>query len=809
MYISLNWLQDFIKIPAKISAQDIAEQLTAHTVEVEGFFDQADKFKQVVVGKVLEIKKHPNADKLRIALVDIKTKKLNIVCGATNLAEGQLVPVAMEGAILPGEFLIKTSNIRGELSEGMICAEDELGLGDDHEGIMVLDSKAKIGQKFADYLGLKDIIFEVDNKSLSNRPDLFSHYGLVRELATIFDLRYKNYNKIIIEKDKIVAVKDGKLKVDVVDKNLCPRYLAVKIDNIKIEESPLWLKNKLIAINQRPINNIVDLTNYVMLECGQPLHAFDANKIKQISIRLANKNETVETLDNKERILTNNDLVITDGVEPIAIAGIMGCHNAEIKEKTNSIILEAANFKADNIRRTSQRLGLRTEASVRFEKSLDPELAEDAMGRFFYLLKEICPSAQISTLVFDSYNKKIEEINIFLDFHWLTQKIGQEIPVERVISILNNLGFKVVQKDGGLEVVVPSWRATKDVKSREDLVEEILRIYGYNNIISFLPTEQLVAPEMNYEKLIERKIKDILFLRFNLMEVYNYSFVGEDNLKKLNIDFFNHLKLINPLSGIYGILRQSLVPGLVLNIKNNQFKDDELGFFEIGGVFFNAPGDFKRQESGETKLPYQEKKIGIVITSLKKNVFAEIKSLVHNFLLELVGQSADLQFSAFDNIPGWAHKSTCAKISIGKEDFGLISILNKEVIDGFNLKTKVGVVELNFNKLIKVIFNQPDLQFNETPKYPPVIRDISFVISNKILYNDIRQEISVFNDLIKTVELLDVYEGDKLAKGEKNLTFRLYYQASDKTLVSTEVDEMQGNLMNRLQEKFDTKIRDF
>ena len=323
MFISQNWLKDFVKLPAKISATEIAEKLTAHTVEVEGFINQADKYNKVVVGKVLQVEKHPNADRLRVALVDVKTEKLQIVCGAPNLAVSQLVPVALVGAHLPNGLEIKESQIRGETSFGMICAEDELGLGDDHEGIMVLKSRAKIGQSFADYLKVNDIVFEIDNKSLSNRPDLLGHYGLARELAVIFSSPLKPYDKFYSTKIDFPA-KTNKLTIEVEAKELAPKYLAVKISNFKVEDSPSWLQERLIAVGQRPINNIVDLTNYVMLECGQPLHAFEADKLKKISVRLARKNETIVTLDGKERILNENDLVIADSNQAIAIAGVMG-----------------------------------------------------------------------------------------------------------------------------------------------------------------------------------------------------------------------------------------------------------------------------------------------------------------------------------------------------------------------------------------------------------------------------------------------------------------------------------------------------
>ncbi len=807
MYISYNWLKDFIKISPKISPNEIADKLTAHTVEVEGWEDQSDKFNKVVVGKVLEVKKHPNADRLRLVLVDVRDKKLNIVCGAPNVADGQLVAVALVGAILPGGLEIKASEIRGEMSEGMICAEDELGLGKDHDGIMVLGKKAKIGEPFVNYLKLNDIIFEVDNKSLSNRPDLLSHYGLARELGVIFDANLKPYEKIIGEKIELVNSKNNKLDVVIENKEACPRYMAIKIDNIKIVESPDWLKERLVAINQRPINNIVDITNYVMFDCGQPMHAFDAANVKKIVVRLA-KQESMETLDGKERKLENSDLVITDGRQSIAIAGVMGGKNSEVSVNTTSIILESANFKDAIIRKTSQKLGLRTEASTRFEKSLDLNLTEDALFRFISILKTVCPDIKIASDLFDSGEKESEAKKINLSYDWLFAKIGQEIPRDQVVNILTRLGFKLTKHKDQLEVTIPSWRATKDVNGQEDLAEEILRIYGYDNIVSALPIEKLIAPEINQERMLERKMKDVLALRFNLNEVSNYSFVGEEQLKKLNIDFFNHLKLANPLSEIHSMLRQSLIPGLVSNIKNNQFKDDELGFFELGGVFFNAPGDFKKDNDSELTLPYQEKRLSIAIASNSKDIFLQIKSIASNFLRAFIGQE-EVSYSSFENIPGWSNKKLTATISIFGKEIGIIGVLNEDAKNKTNIKMTTGLVEININILSKIILSLPSLRFQEAAKYPPVIRDLAFVVSEEILYNDFKREMLNFNPIIKSVELFDIYTGDKLSSGEKSLALHLYYQSEEKTLTSIEVDAIQTGLIDYMASRFEAKLRNF
>lgn len=809
MYISLNWLKDFVKIPAKLEANDIAKKLTDHTVEVEGFINQAEQFNNIVVGKVLEVVKHPNADRLRLAVVDVKKEKLHIVCGAPNLAEGQLVPVALIGAVMPNGLEIKESEIRGEKSYGMICAEDELGIGKSHEGILVLDEKAKIGEPFSEYLKANDIVLEIDNKSLSNRSDLLSHYGIARELGALFDLTLKPYEKLAENKFEFLDNKSGKLEVKIDDKEACPRYMAVKVEGVEVKESPAWLKERLIAVNQHPINNIVDLTNYVMLECGQPMHAFDASKVEKINVRHAHKEEVLEMLDEKERVLSEDDVVISNGKDALAVAGIMGGKDSGISEVVTSIIIESANFKAATIRKTSQKLGLRTEASTRFEKSLDPALTESALFRFLTLLKELCPNMTIASALVDINSTEIATKSIELDLNWLTKKIGQEIPKDRVVSILKNLGFVIAdEKADVLDVTIPSWRAAKDVSIKEDLVEEVLRIYGYNNIASHLPVEEISLPEVNHERFIERKIKNILALKHNLVEVYNYSFVGEDQLKKLNIDFFNHLKIANPLSEIHTMLRQSLVPGLVGNIKTNQAKAGFLGFFEFGSVFFNAPGNLKKDGDSDEVLPYQEKHLGLALASAEENLFVHLKGMVNSLLQNVFNYDTEIEFSALSAIPGWADKNLSAKIMVLGKEIGAIAVISKEAVNNVNLKKNTALAEINFTTLTDLIIESSVVTFKELPKYPVVVRDLAFVVNEKILYNEIKKELAKFNPLIKEVELFDVYVGNKLASGEKSLAWHINFQSEDRTLTAEEVDLIVAGLVKLLEDKFEAKLRE-
>ncbi len=808
MYISLNTLRDFVKIPKNVNYKEIADKLTQHTVEVEGFFNEADKFNQVVVGKVISVEKHPNADKLNVAQVDVKKNKLQIVCGASNLEKDQLVPVALVGANLPGDFLIKEAEIRGVKSFGMICAEDELGLGENHEGIMVLDKKAKIGQDFSDYLELNDVVFEIDNKSLSNRPDLLNHYGIARELSAIFAWDLKDINDFIDNLD--IDEKLEELNIKNNSKSNCLRYNAILIKNISVKESPQWLKNKLLSIYQKPINNIVDLTNYIMFEIGQPLHAFDEKNIDKIVIRQARENEKISTLDEKERILDENDLLITNGEQALAVAGVMGGLNSGVNDKTESIILESANFKDHLIRKTSQKLNLRTEASLRYEKSLDPELTLIALKRFVYLIKEICPEAEIGSTLIDIYSNTPEKTIIEINYNWVNKKIGEDIDKKDIKTYLEKLGFVIINESEEFFVVeVPSWRANKDIKIKEDVLEEILRLYGYDKVKSKMPIEELFLPNENKERQLERKLKNILALKHSFFEVYNYSFVGEDQLKKLNIDYSNHLKLSNPLSGVHSITRQSLAPNLILNIKNNQAKSNYLKMFEIGNVFYNNSGNYNSGEDDNSNLPFQEKIVSCIISGTNnQEIFSESKGIVESLIKNIANFSINTIFTPNEEKINW-HGDYSVSIFVNNKNIGFISDLKKDVYNNFNIKKKTFIVELNFNELLKIYLNYQEKNYKEPFRFPSVERDLSFVVNTELLYNDIKEEIQNFSELINEVRLFDTYQGDKLSENEKSLAFHISFVSSERTLEAKEVDEIINKLVEKMKNNFSARLRNF
>lgn len=806
MYLSLNWLKDFVKIPRSVSPAEIAAKLTMHTVEVEGIEDQAKKYDQVVVGRILEVKKHPNADRLQLAKITVGSKlDLNIVCGAPNIEVGQMVPVALIGAKLPNGLEIKEAEVRGEKSEGMLCAPDELGLGNDHSGILILNHKAKVGMSFAKHLELDDIIFEVDNKSVTNRPDLWSHLGMAREISTFLNAKFIDYTPNKKTLDKSTASFSFEVKVESAD--LCPRYMAIGLEGVKIETSPNWLQKRLIAAGARPINNIVDVTNYVMFELGQPMHAFDQRLVSKIVVRKAKNNETIETLDGEKRTLTNDMLVIADENQPLAIAGIMGGANSEITSDTTSIILESANFDFVATRKTSQKLALRSESSMRFEKGLDPLLTEKAINRAVELIMQICPSAKIATELIDIYDKKtVVQQPLIINLKWLAGVIGEELKTTRVIEILTSLGFLVKLKDDNLSVVVPSWRATRDVQIREDVAEEVARIYGFNNIKSSMPKVAMLPAEKNEERLLEIKIKELLAYGAALTEVYNYSFVGEEQLKKLYLDIGAHLRLLNPIASHQTMLRQSLAPALIENIKNNQVRNKEINFFEIGTIYLDVPSELNKDNKSNESLPYQEKRIGLALASDGgTDLFRKVKGAVE-YLLD--GLNFSVGWKSSEHKVNWADEQYNADISIEGKVIGSIAKLDSKIAKSLGLKKEVVIAELSFRQILS-IYNKKGVQlFAEFEKFPPLVRDLAFVVNSKILYSDIRQEILKFNPIIKQADLFDIYEGGKLGEKNKSLAFHVIYQA-DRTLTTAEVDEIQTGLLNQMAEKFEAKIRDF
>lgn len=805
MQISINNLKKFVKIPNNLSAKEIADYFTLHTVEVESYKSQKDIYTNIVVAKIVSIEKHPYADKLSLVKLDIGKKDLiDVVCGADNILVDQKVVLALPGSTLINGMEIKETEIRKIKSFGMICAEDELGLGEDHEGIMVLDKKAKIGQNLADYLNLDDVILEIDNKSLSNRGDLWGYYGLARELSAILRLKLKNYSEVISE----VKETEGKpFKVKIENRDLCSRYLAWKVENIEINESPLWLKNYLITAGLKPINNIVDATNYVMLESGQPLHAFCAENIDEIVVRLAKNGESIETIDKKERELNNKILTISSNKEVLAIAGVMGGISSSIKKESKSIILESATFDPVSIRKTSQFLNLRTDASVRFEKSQDPKMAKLALNRLANIIQELCPEAKFISSPSDIINfENIEFNKIQINFDWLERKLGKKVEEKEAISILEHLGFKCEKIENGLNVEIPSWRFVKDVRIKEDIAEEIARIYGYNKFEAITPIAEIKPLNRTLELSLERKIKEFLSKFDSFSEVYNYAFVSEKFLLKMELDTNSHFRLVNPVSKNYDLLRQSLAPNMLQSIINNQYNFKQQKLFEIGRVFYDISSELDK-DGGSEKLPYQEKNLCLTVSN-EKGSYEKLKSYFQALVNYLFNDAIDFEYALSEN-----NSNLCsdlkADVILAQQNLGTIYKLNAKVANNINLKLETSIIEINFPKLLEVYRNYPEKKYKGLARFPALERDLAFVVNQKISYNELYKAIINFDPLIVSVKLFDVYSGSKLEDNLKSLAFHVVYRANDRTLTTEEVDALQSKLLNFLDEKYSAKIRDF
>jgi len=792
MLISLNWIKDFVALKDDIDPKKLGELITIRTAEVEGFTDLAAAFDNMVVGKIKSIKPHPDADKLTVTETSLGGKTHQIVCGANNIYEGMYAPVALSGAKVKwhgeGDWVeLKPTKVRGVMSEGMLCASEEIGLESKEDGIYDLKGMdVKEGMPLAKVFAKDDIVFEMDNKSLTHRPDLWGHYGMAREIAAITG------NKLKKLEPKVVIPKSGESpEIEVKDYDLCPRYCGLIIKNVTIEESPKWLKDRLIAVGYRPISNIVDVTNYVMAELGQPLHAFDKNFIKKgIVVRRAKKDEKITTLDGQERKLDENMLVIADHEKPVAIAGVMGGENSEINDGTTEVIIESANFNPQSVRTTSVRLGLRTEAVQRFEKSLDPMLTELAIKRTAELILQLCPKAKIAGPITDKNNIELKELVITLDTEKVASKIGAPVTTKQCSEILESLEFGVHKKsDTKLEVLVPSFRATKDIDIEDDLVEEVVRIYGYENVKPTLPDLPIRTPIENIERTRKHHARNLLSYGFGMSEIYNYSFYGIDELEKCLMEDKNHILLDNCLSSDQTHLRISLVPNLLKNVAANLRYFPGFGLYEIGRTY---------KEIGEF-FPLEEKWIaGAVVLSKKTKLeaFYDVKSIVYNFLKQFSGY--DVKISKAENGPSYAHPSRVANVKVRNEEVGRLFEVHPQVLKNFDIDAKVAIFEINFTKIAGI--QEPLTKYSQLPKFQGLDIDISVVVDKKKTVAEVENEIEKADkSLIKRINLFDIYEGEHVEKDKKAFAFRVLLQADDRTLTDEEMSGVQKKIFHNLE----------
>jgi len=735
MKVSYNWLQSYFnsKLP---TPEKVAELLTNHTFEVEGVIKQGIGLENVVVGEVLEKIKHPNADKLSLVKIKVGADKtLSIVCGAPNIEAGQKVPVALIGASLPNGMTIEKREVRGEVSHGMVCSASELGLEKKSEGIMVLDKKTKIGTSIVKVLGLNDSVLDIS--VLPNRNhDCLCHTGIAREVATLTGLKIK---------EPVSKVKTGtvtrKIKIENKADKLCPRYMARVVENVKNGTSEKIIKESIEAIGQRSISSIVDATNFVMLECGQPLHAFDADKISgnKIIIRRAKKGEKFITLDNQEFELDENVLLIADEKDALAIAGIKGGRKAEVDENTKNIVIEAANFDQANIRATSQRLGIKTDSSLRYENGITPELTAKGMERVTeIILKSAGGKAGVVAYV---YPKKSRQITVALFPERVSKFTGIEISKKEIADILKKLNFKFKDKKTFFEVFVPAERI--DIAYEEDLIEEVVRIYGYHKIKSVLPEEMLLPTKINDNVVASNLVKDIL-VGAGFTEVYNYSFSKE-----------GEVELANPIDKSKKFLKTELISGLKENVKFNSANFKTIKIFEIGKVF-----------------PAQGETVSFA-GAIYNGKFIDTKGTV-----EMVLEGLGISNYWFE-----PHEQKLSGVMIGNTEVGHVGH------DGW---------EINFEMLVRAM--EEKMEFSPISRFPSVKRDIALFVPVETRMVEVEDVVeNAGGELLRETELFDIYE--KEGDENKSLAFHLIFQSYEKTLNEAEINEIMNNVFKAVEAK--------
>jgi len=801
MKISYNWLKQFIKIDLK--SEETSALLTDLGLEVEvveKYQSVRGGLEGVVVGHVLTCEKHPDADRLKITTVDLGNgTPVQIVCGATNVAAGQKVPVATVGTKLFDkegvEFEIKKGKIRGQESHGMICAEDELGLGNSHDGIMILDDKLKAGTPCS-------IVFNIENDEIfeigltPNRADAMSHYGVARDLRA--SLLQKNSNIELITPSVSTFRIDKrtlKIDVDVKDSKLAPRYCGVTLSGITVKPSPEWLQNRLKAIGLTPKNNIVDVTNYILHDLGQPLHAFDAAKINgKIIVKTVASGTKFTTLDDIERILHEEDLMICDEKGPLCIAGVFGGKDSGVTETTNSIFLESAYFNPVSVRKSAKRHALNTDASFRFERGIDPTTTEFAMKRAALLIKEVA-GGEITSDIIDIYPKKIEDFPVFLNFDKTTKLIGQELPKETIKKILASLDIKVTTvSDAGLGLIIPSYRV--DVQREVDVIEEILRVYGYNNI-DF--SKKLNATVSNSARTEDYKIQNIIAsqlngIGFNEMMANSLTTPEYIGLSKMLKEEYN-VMMLNPLSNDLSAMRQSLLfSGLEAVSYNSNRRNTDLKLFEFGKTYHKLPSGY--DELKHLTLFVSGNRIDESWTNQQKPTdFFLFKGYVSS-ILERLGifeiQNKPVTSDIFAE--GMA-------ISCGNDALVEFGTVKKSILKHFDIKQEVFYADFNWNVILKLINTK--IKFTDIPKYPEVRRDLALLVDQSVAFDTIysiaRQ---TEKSLLKDINLFDVYQGKNLPEGKKSYAVSFTLQDTSKTLTEEQIDK----IMNKLQKNLETEL---
>ena len=806
MKVSLSWLKDYV--PIEMDPSDLAEALTMVGLEIESVAERYRYLETVFVGRIDAIAPHPNADKLHLCQVDTGQGKISAVCGAPNIKTGMLSPIALPGTEFPEGFVLEKSVIRGQVSEGMLCSEGELGLGDDRSGIMVLDPSLSVGNKLASALALSDTVFEIE--LTPNRPDCLSVIGVAREIAVIQKVRLTYPDFKLVDKSNKISERTS-IKIEAPDH--CPRYVARLLENIKIKSSPFWLQERLLSVEQRPINNIVDVTNFVLMETGQPLHAFDFDRLveNRIVVRTANKGETFVTLDQKERVLDPETLMICDGQKAVAIGGVMGGLNSEIEDNTTRVLLESAYFNPVSIRRTSKRLGLNTDASHRFERGIDPEGQIAAANRASKLMAELGDGRLISGLI-DEYPNPQSLKNLKLSVKNTNRLLGTQLQRKEIANLLKSIEFTVEEKgpkkdEANLTVSPPSFRV--DISRPEDLMEEVARLSGYNHIPTTFPVMPATGRSSHKEIDLRDRMRRLM-TGFGFRETTNYSFMHKQTGDRLRLKPADPrrqlLDILNPLTEDQAAMRTSLVPGLLETVHYNYSQQiKNLKIFEIGKIFINED---------PRHLPSEPEILAGIWTGSRYDAswrdpaadcdFYDIKGVVEGLSNAL--QIDGIQFTRLpENECAYTRPGHTAQILCNDTLLGLVGEIHPEVLANYDLKQPSFLFELNFDHLVPVI--KDTTQSNPIPKFPAIFRDITIIVNNDIETQKIVAEAqNQPEELLESFNLLNVFEGKPIAEGKKSVSLRVTYRSSYKTLEDEDVTPIHQSIADRLVKAFKASL---
>lgn len=799
MKASIEWLKEYSDID--VDSVKLGDILTMTGSKVETVEQKGNDIKNVVVGKILEIKKHEDSDHLVVTQVDLGNEKVQIVTGANNIKEGDIVPIAKDGSELPGGVKIKKGLLRGVESCGMMCSVGELGLdisnypGQIENGIMILDKKLEkdLGKDIVEVLNLKEDIIEFE--ITPNRPDCLSIEGLGREVSASLGKEFKNPRKNIDE--KIVENKEEieGLKVDIEAPDLCYRYIARMVKNVKIGPSPEWLTRRLNACGMRSINNIVDITNYVMLEMGQPMHAFDINSIegKHITVRRAKNGEKITTLDKQERTLDENDLVIADTKKPVAIAGVMGGLNSEIEKDTQTVVFESAVFYGGGVRKTAKKVGLRTESSARYEKGLSSENAIRAVNRAVELVELIGAGQEVEGKI-DVYPTKQKINKIKLDVEKINNLLGTNIEKEEMIKILEKLDIKVENN----MAIAPYFRM--DLEFVADIAEEIVRFYGYDKLETTLIKADTTLGIRNKEQKIEKTIKDML-VNNGLSEIYTYGFVSEQDLEKSNISkelIEKSITIINPLSDEYKLMRPTTIPSMMQILATNANKKNQnVKLFDISRNYRNLNNEV---ENGE--VPEQENILTLGMYGDDVD-FYTLKGLIENVLEAVSVNRYDI---IKETKNGSYHPGRCANITVGKDIIATIGEVHPAVLENYGIEKRVYLAEVNVTKIVK--YSRQNKKYVEVPKFPAVERDIAVIVDEKVEVGQIEKIITKKSKkLLESATLFDIYRNEKIGNNKKSVAYSLIFRDKKKTLSDEEINTTMENIISELEKVLGAELR--